>query len=52
MGRPVRLVSKPPEEAEIDRAHPEAQITEGPEADVASDILKLGAAAPPGSFLD
>jgi uncharacterized protein len=51
-GRPVRLASVPPDEAEIDRAHPEAQLTEGLHADVASDILKLGAAAPRGTFLD
>ena len=51
-GRTVRLISVPPQDAEVDRAHPEAQLAEGLDADVASDILKLGAAAPPGTFFD
>ncbi len=51
-GRPVRLSNTPPDAAEIDRSHPEAQIAAGLDADVASDILVLGAAAPPGTFLD
>jgi len=51
-GRTVRLISVPPHDAELDRAHPEAQLAEGLDADVASDILKLGAAAPPGTFFD
>lgn len=51
-GRTVRLISVPPHDAEVDRAHPEAQLAEGLDADVASDILKLGAAAPPGTFFD
>jgi uncharacterized protein YcbX len=51
-GRRVRLASVPPEGAELDRAHPEAVLAEGLDADVASDILKLGAAAPPGTFFD
>lgn len=51
-GRAVRLISVPPPDAEVDRAHPEAQLAEGLDADVASDILKLGAAAPPGTFFD
>ncbi len=51
-GRAVRLAGVPPEGAALDRAHPEAVLAEGVDADVASDILVLGAAAPPGSFLD
>lgn len=51
-GRAVRLISVPPHDAEVDRAHPEAQLAEGLDADVASDILKLGAAAPSGTFFD
>ncbi len=51
-GRAVRLISVPPQDAEVDRAHPEAQLAEGLDADVASDILKLGAAAPSGTFFD
>ena len=51
-GRPVRLAEVPPEGAALDRAHPEAVLAEGLDADVASDILVLGAAAPPGTFLD
>lgn len=51
-GRAVRLISVPPPDAEVDRAHPEAQLAEGLDADVASDILKLGAAVPSSTFLD
>ena len=51
-GRTVRLSSVPPDNAELDRAHPEPQTDQGPEADVASEILVLGGAAPPGTFLD
>ncbi len=50
--RAVRLSGTPPAAVEIDRSHPEAQLAAGLDADVASDILVLGAAAPPGSFLD
>ena len=51
-GREVRLISVPPDDAELDRAHPEAQLDAGPDADVETGILKLGAAAPRGTFLD
>jgi hypothetical protein len=51
-GRQVKLASVPPPEAKVDRAHPEAQLAKGLDSDVASDILELGAAAPPGTFLD
>lgn len=52
IGREVRLADAPPDEAEIDRAHPEEVLAAGLEADVDSDILKLGGGAPPGTFLD
>lgn len=51
-GRPVRLTQTPPPDAEIVRSHPEAQITEGLDVDVAYDILKLGGAVPAVTFLD
>lgn len=51
-GRTVRLASVPPDGAELDRAQPAAVLAEGIDADVASDILVLGAGAPPGTFLD
>ena len=51
-GRAVRLASVPLDEAELDRSHPEALLAEGLNEDVASDILKLGAGAPPGTFFD
>jgi uncharacterized protein YcbX len=51
-GRKVRLASVPPDGAELDRAHPAAVLAEGLDADVASDILVLGAGASPGTFLD
>ncbi|MBV8614412.1 MAG: MOSC domain-containing protein [Acetobacteraceae bacterium] len=52
IGRAVQLASVPPDEAELDRSHPEALLAEGLDEDVASDILKLGAGAPPGTFFD
>ena len=52
MGRQIQVSAVPPFVAEVDRAHPEALLTTGPDAEVASDILKLGAAAPPGTFFD
>ena len=51
-GREVTLANVPPEGAALDRAHPEAVLAEGLDADVASDILVLGAGAPSGTFLD
>lgn len=51
-GRTVRLTHTPPPDAEIVRSHPEAQITEGLDVDVAYDILKLGGAVPAVTFLD
>jgi len=51
-GRPVRLTQTPPSDAEIVRSHPEAQITEGLDVDVAYDVLKLGGAVPAVTFLD
>ena len=51
-GRPVSLTQTPPPDAEIVRSHPEAQITEGLDVDVAYDILKLGGAVPAVTFLD
>jgi len=52
MGRQIQLSAVPPDVAEVDRAHPEALLTAGLDAEVASDILKLGAVAPPGTFFD
>jgi uncharacterized protein len=51
-GRAVRLTSAPPDQAELDRAHPERVLGEGLDADVAFDTLELGAGAPPGTFFD
>lgn len=51
-GRAVRLASRPPDEAEIDRSFPEEVLAEGLGADVEFSLLTLGAGAPPGTFLD
>ena len=51
-GREVRLISVPPDDPELDRAHPEEQLAAGTDADVESGILKLGAAVPLATFLD
>ena len=52
VGRQIQLSAVPPDVAEVDRTHPEALLMAGLDAEVASDILKLGAAAPPGTFFD
>ena len=51
-GRAVRLASRPPIAAEIDRSFPEEVLTDGIGADVEFSLLILGAGAPPGTFLD
>ncbi len=51
-GRAVRLASRPPDEAEIDRSFPEEVLSNGLGADVEFSLLTLGAGAPPGTFLD
>ncbi len=51
-GRAVRLASAPPAGAELDRSHPEEVLAKGLDADVASDILKLGGGAPSGTSFD
>ena len=51
-GREVCLISVPPDDPELDRSHPEEQLAAGSQADMGSGILKLGAAAPLGTFLD
>lgn len=51
-GRPVRLSATPPPKAHLDRSHPEAVLAAGLDADVASDILEIGASAPPATFFD
>lgn len=49
-GRAVGLASAPPDQAELDRVHPEKVLGEGLDADVAFDVLEIGAGAPPGTF--
>ncbi len=52
LGRAVRLASRPPDAAEIDRSFPEEVLAEGLGADVEFSNLTLGGGAPPGTFLD
>lgn len=52
LDEPVRLTATPPPEASLDRAIPEAVLRDGVEAQVPAKIIEIGAAAPPGTFVD
>jgi uncharacterized protein len=52
LGQPVTLTAAPPPGATLDRAIPEAVLREGVRAQVPAEIIELGAAAPPGTFVD
>src|SRR5512142_2463715 len=52
LGQPVTLTDTPPPGATLDRAVPEAVLREGIKAQVAATLIEIGAAAPPGSFVD
>ena len=48
VGRPVRLVAKPPEGATLDRARPDEILARGIEAEVGFDVSRVA----PGTFFD
>ncbi|SCF24415.1 MOSC domain-containing protein [Micromonospora mirobrigensis] len=52
LGEPVTLIDQVPPEATLDRARPEEVLAAGVTATVAVDESRIGAAAPPGSFVD
>lgn len=52
LGREVRMVEVPPEEAELERSLPEEVLDRGVEAEVDFTITRLGGAVPGHSFFD
>jgi len=52
LGQPVTLTGTPPDGATLDRAVPEAVLRDGIKAEVPAMLIELGAAAPPGTFVD
>ncbi len=51
-GRAVHLADTPPPDATLERSVPEQVLRDGIEAEVEFAVTHLGAAAPPGSFVD
>lgn len=52
LGEPVTLTATPPPGASLDRAVPEAVLRDGIAAPVPATLIEIGAAAPPGTFVD
>jgi uncharacterized protein len=52
LDQPVTLTATPPPGAALDRAVPEAVLREGITAQVPSELIEIGAGAPPGTFVD
>lgn len=52
LGVPVTLVDTPPPDAALERSRPEAVLAAGVAVPVPVDEGRLGAAAPPGGFVD
>ena len=52
LNEPVTLSATPPPGATLDRAVPEAVLRDGIRAEVPAELIELGAAAPPGTFVD
>jgi uncharacterized protein YcbX len=52
LDEPVTLTATPPPGASLDRAVPEAVLRDGIRAQVPATLIELGAAAPPGTFVD
>ena len=52
LDQPVTLTGTPPPGATLDRALPEAVLRDGIKAEVPATLIELGAAAPPGTFVD
>jgi uncharacterized protein len=52
LNEPVTLTATPPPGASLDRAVPEAVLSAGVTARVPAEVIEVGAAAPPGTFVD
>jgi hypothetical protein len=52
LDQPVTLTATPVPGAALDRAVPEAVLRDGIKAEVPATLIELGAAAPPGTFVD
>ena len=52
LDEPVTLTATPPAGASLDRAVPEAVLRDGIAAAVPATLVEIGAAAPPGTFVD
>lgn len=52
LDEPVTLTATPPPGASLDRAVPEAVLRDGITAPVPATLVEIGAAAPPGTFVD
>ena len=52
LDEPVTLTATPPAGASLDRAVPEAVLRDGVAAPVPATLIEIGAAAPPGTFVD
>ena len=52
LDEPVTLTATPPAGASLDRAVPEAVLRDGITAAVPATLIEIGAAAPPGTFVD
>jgi uncharacterized protein len=52
LDQPVTLTATPPPGATLDRAVPEAVLRDGVDAPVPAELIEMGAASPPGTFVD
>jgi uncharacterized protein len=52
LDQPVTLTATPPPGATLDRAVPEAVLRDGVDAPVPAQLIEVGAASPPGTFVD
>jgi uncharacterized protein YcbX len=52
LDQPVTLTGTPPAGATLDRAVPDAVLRQGIRAQVPATLIEIGAAAPPGTFVD
>jgi uncharacterized protein YcbX len=52
LNQPVTLTGTPPPGATLDRAVPDAVLRQGIRAEVPATLIEIGAAAPPGTFVD
>ena len=52
LDQPVTLTGTPPLGATLDRAVPEAVLRDGIKAEVPATLIEIGAATPPGTFVD